>query len=624
LAIAWREIEERWTWLGLTALLAVAPLAGPLVGIRDHELQGTVALLLFTLLCALSTMVFGVSVMAGDLNHGRLGFLLARPVSWPTIWAGKLLAALLLSGVSLLVFVPALIAAWGLLPLVRASLDAVGAVAFLSWIAIGVALSQAAAIALRSRSRWLVFDLAGLVVTADFGMHVLLRLGISGALRDDAGGLAIVVGAVALALVAATAAPFAAGGVSPGRAHAAQAVTLWGSLGALLLVGWLVSEWAAHPRATDFRNIRTGVADTRGRWIALVGQGRGLAVARPALFFARDTASTPALVGSTFMEPWTLAVSDDGGTAAWVEGTSANRLDSFDWFDEHVYFARAADPVRAVRLDLALPLQAEGNTLALSPTGDRLVVSTPDFLYVFELTTRRAVAHVAMPRALFDRRAAFLDDDVVVVYGSRSRGGNIDIVCASLSSARADVTGHMDAANALVLGTQGRMLAVEFSARRARLHDMASGKLLATLADDASSSAPEGVFTADGHVALLAMSGGHARLRLFTGAGDEAGRIDLGPTGGGSRLDVDSSGRLLAGLFRSAKMRETVVIDPVSLAVVRHVTGFVPLRAGHDPRLRSPRQTGGDGNDLFIDAQNRIVRLDSDTGTSTVAIGPRG
>src|SRR6185369_12570786 len=93
-----REIAERWTWLGLAVVLGFLPLAGGVVGIHDREMQATIALLLFLLFCA--------SVMAGDLTQGRLGFLLARPLSWRSLWAGKLLAALVLTVFSVVVFVP--------------------------------------------------------------------------------------------------------------------------------------------------------------------------------------------------------------------------------------------------------------------------------------------------------------------------------------------------------------------------------------------------------------------------------------------------------------------------------------------------------------------------------------
>jgi hypothetical protein len=621
-AIAWREIEERWTWLGLAVVLGLAPFAATLVGIRDHDMQGAIALILFSLLAVISTLVFGSSIMAGDLAQGRLGFLLARPVSWRSLWAGKLAATVLLAGSSVLVMVPALVAIKGLQTAAVLAMDLVGTIVFVSWIVIGIAVGQSVTISLKSRSPWLLVDLAGAVTSVYFGLRVLGRLELSGALGHDATGFAIPLAAVGLAAVIATAAPFARGGVNVRRAHSALSTAAWAVIGTLLLVGWLVGGWAAHPRATDFRKVWVGETDARGRWVTLLGQGRGRSEHQPALFFAPDATSVPTLVGSGLMQPWSVAVSDDGDTAAWIEGRSDFRSAPFEGIAEDVYFARASatDPVD---LHLALPLVPEGNTLALSPSGDRLAVSMPDRLQVFDLATRRVATQVEMPHVLFSRQARFVSDDAIILYGSLTRGGSLEIVRVSLSSARAEVTGHMEAAHRLVLGRQGRLLAVDFSLRRVRLHDAISGQILATLADDRTSTPPEGVFTADGRIAVLAVKGGQARLRVFTEVGNEAGAIDLGPTGGGSRLDVDSRGRLLVGFFRTDRTRETVIIDPATLQVVRHLAGLVPLRGPQDPRLRSPQETADD-NDLFIDAQNRVVRFDPDGGATTVVIGPRG
>jgi hypothetical protein len=624
LAVTRREIEERWTWLGLSAALALLPLAAPLIGVHDLDLEATVALILFCLLAAVSTLVVGASVMAGDLVQGRLGFLLARPVSWPSIWAGKLVAAMLLSAISIVVFVPALVAARGLLPVVRASMDAVGTVVFLSWFVIGIALAQWVTIGLRSRSAWLLTDLVGLVAAAHVGVRVLARLGMSGALGYDATALAIVLGTVALAFGAATAAPFAFGGVSVRRAHAALSATLWVSLFSVLAIGGLVSDWAAHPRATDFRNIWNGTTDAQGHWVLLIGHGRGRAEQQPALFFTGDDSSTPAPVSTSFIEPWTLALSENGSTAAWIDGRSGFQGGRIDGLAQHVMFAQSSAGAPAARtLDIAVPLEEHGSALALSRTGQRLAVSDSETLRVYELPAGRAITSLPMPAALFDKQALFLDDDTLVIYGRPSRGGVVQIVHASLQTGRTALTGQFAPADWLMLGPKGRLLALNFSQRRATLHDATTGTLLATLADGPSASAPEAVFTSDGQVALLAVSGGHARLRLFSDSGQEEKAVDLG-VARGVRLDVDSHGRLLAGSYRPEASRETVVLDPSTLAEIRRLPHVIPLRSAWDKRLRSPRPSGGGGVDLFLDAERRIVRLDVDSGKSEVVIGPRG
>jgi hypothetical protein len=607
--IATREIAERWTWLSLGLVLGFLPLLSPLFGVSDHDRQATMAIFLFTVLGLVSTIVLGASVMAGDLVQGRLGFLLARPISWGSIWGGKLLAAFLLAAGSILVCGPAVIAAKGLVPTLRMIADPLGALFFACWCVIGIALAQAATIAFRSRSAWLAADLAALAAAVFFGAKIVYTLGLSGGFDDSAASYTTLCGSIAVVLLAVTAAPFAFGGTSVRRAHGAVSLAACLSVLTLLASGTGWAYWASHPGASDFREVRAASASAGGHWIRVMGLARGRANGS-ALFFRADNDKTPRLVGSSLMNSWTLTLSADGSTAAWLHVVPGIPL------RERVTFARAVESPVVARV-LGVPAPEEfGSTLALSARGDRLAIPDPDRLRVYEVPSGRALSDVAMPMTLQQRQAFFRADDTVVVYGRRSTGGPIDIVQVSVASGRAEVTGHMEAATSLRVDSSGdRLLATDFGTKQIRLHDALSGAIIAPLASYGGLLSAS-LFTRGGDIGVLLSAGGQARLSLFSASGRELRALDLGPAGR-ILLDEDARGRLLAGLERKPRAFETVVIASPTLEVVEHLDGLQPLQSW-------PPTWPSVGSGLFQDAAHHVVRVDVETGQREIVIGPRG
>src|SRR6185503_17650828 len=95
IVVAGREVVQRAPLLGLAILvLAAVPIAPPLIGIDDRPFLGQLLGVLMVLTAALIT---SASVLASDVAGGRLGFFLARPVPWWSVWGGKILAALVLT-----------------------------------------------------------------------------------------------------------------------------------------------------------------------------------------------------------------------------------------------------------------------------------------------------------------------------------------------------------------------------------------------------------------------------------------------------------------------------------------------------------------------------------------------
>ncbi len=149
-----RELHgRRILWGAALALGLLAP-AAPLVFTND---SGPAAAALFAILLS-AFLAFGVcgNMIGGELSERRLSFYFARPLSGGAIFAGKLLAAALLTyGAQLLVWLPTAILEHRFLAetLRFAGLLALGTPLLL-------ALGLVAGVAARCRSRWLLADLA--------------------------------------------------------------------------------------------------------------------------------------------------------------------------------------------------------------------------------------------------------------------------------------------------------------------------------------------------------------------------------------------------------------------------------------------------------------------------------
>lgn len=605
--VAAREIRERWSWLGLSVIVGLLSLLGTRIGLRGEALANA-AMALFGIVALLSSVVLGASVMAGDLVQGRLGFLLARPISWWSIWGGKLTAAVVLCAFSVLAGIPGLIAARGLAGAVHAVLDLRAAALFAAQVVVAVVLAQAAAIAFRSRSAWTALDLGALAAAVYFGVKVLDVLGMSGAfVANTESSLFWLAGIIAAALLILSAAPFAFGGTSIHRAHAALSVAACVSVLVALTGGAAWGYWAGHPGAEDFKLVST--VSGNERWIGVVGYARGRYDSN-ALFYRGDGNRPPQLVGSTLMMDHTLALSADGNTAAWLELVPGlpRRV--------RVMCARGgADRVQARALPVP-PAEPFQLALSLSPKGDRLATQEERQVRVYDVSTGRLVASVALPLTLGQGKVAFRDDDTVMVYGRTSeKRGSLQIVEASVGAGRARVTGTVDYAGVLNLDAAGRRLLVtDVVQKTLRLHDATSGALLGSLTSY-TGAIPASAFVGE-EVAVLQSSGGGTLLRLFSGTGHVSRALDLGPAAW-SRLDVDRQGNLLVGLKHPVGGYETLVVRPDTLEVAQHIGGLMPLVA---PWTELRRDSG---SGLFRDLEQRVVRIDG-AGRRQVVIGPRG
>ena len=167
LAVAARELRERWILFPASFVLGFNPLVLPAFGV-DRRVMPELGLATSVLLGAGAAVVMGSTMLARDVSNGRLGFLFSRPLSWRTIWGGKWLAALVLVVTSGLLAAIPWMTAYPLASIgghhgdswIRAMLDGPGALRFLLVIVLVVGLANFSATAFRSRSPWVTLDLA--------------------------------------------------------------------------------------------------------------------------------------------------------------------------------------------------------------------------------------------------------------------------------------------------------------------------------------------------------------------------------------------------------------------------------------------------------------------------------
>jgi hypothetical protein len=235
--VAAREVVARW---GLVpAAVVVATLAMVTVrsldvgrGGADEMINGTwVATLVIS-------VIVGMSLLGDELSNGRLSFYFTRPFLPSAIFGGKMLGgavlALVIQSVVIAFVALALPAvAWtGSVLALRGTAEVAGARILATFAC--VVLGMAVGVAQKSRTRWLVVDLAcaatvgavatWVVVHVTHGMVVARTAAYDGRVTVlEISTLAVAVTGLAIA----TARALARGRTDRERAHAALSTTLW-------------------------------------------------------------------------------------------------------------------------------------------------------------------------------------------------------------------------------------------------------------------------------------------------------------------------------------------------------------------------------------------------------------
>jgi hypothetical protein len=172
LAVAAREIAERkLVFLG-AFVAGLLPLGFPLLPIlrgNSHDARSVAMLLLVATIAVAFPLVFGATILVGDIAQKRLAFYFSRPLPAASIWAGKLLGALLISmGCATLAAAPVFfLEGIDAFSFATGGLDAQGLLVLtLPGILLLLLLAHAVASVARLRSAWIVLDFFLAVVFA--------------------------------------------------------------------------------------------------------------------------------------------------------------------------------------------------------------------------------------------------------------------------------------------------------------------------------------------------------------------------------------------------------------------------------------------------------------------------
>jgi hypothetical protein len=526
LALVAAELRQRrllFAGSGLLGLLALAAPAVPaLAGHSPTEVRSTTALFLLALWTPLVALAAGATAVGGEIADRRIGFYLARPLSSWALWGGKLGAAALLPLLAgLLILLPVALAGgvfFGIGPPAARLEDlppSLWPAAALVLIAL-VALGHAAGIALRSRSVWLLCDLAALGLGAALVAEAVRTLYLSLAVRAaEVGGLALA-GLALAALLAAGAVAVERGRDDLAAAHRALSLALWpavlaGALGFVLFSRWVVGA----PIDSLADGGHAGSPPGAGRWVVVGGEAEHRFGYRTAFFF--DSGSGRAVrLGKSWTTPPQVAV--DGSRAVWLavepEGWQPWSLD---------LRAPAARPRRIMTGLADWPPR-----FALSPRGARLATIVDQRLLVYDLDGDKLLASVPVAPWALEPRMAFLDEDRLRLLALRTDGrrADLDIEDLAIGTRRLVRRARIEPPDVFGdwrLDPSGDRLLVhsahkEGMAAPLRLFDLTTGEALGGLA---RRPALDAAFLADGRIVTWEPSPGGQVLRLFSRDGEE-------------------------------------------------------------------------------------------------------
>ncbi|MDL2716186.1 MAG: hypothetical protein PT977_00400 [Acidobacteriota bacterium] len=636
LAVAAREIAERKVLFLGALVLGILPLFFPLIpGLRGNSRDArTVAVLLVTAAIAVGfPLALGATILVSDIAQKRLAFYFSRPLPSGSIWAGKLLGALLISaGCALLTMAPVfLVESAGAF-----SSDAGG----LNWrVFLALALpgvlvlflaAHAAASMARLRSRWIVIDFFLTVFFAVLFWFLLRSLVVAGfwdisAMTHPPDWVAWwLFLPLAAVLLVASYVQIASGRTDAARSHGALSATLWVVLTLLALPLGGLAWWVNAVTPKDLTSIEEIQLAPRGSWVRVRGGLRLRGSAKASFFYDTETGR------SMKRRTQKLDTSADGKRAAYT-GVSERK------WTIHVM---ALDSTEAPAIDTHVEMGPLAQ-LALSPSGRRLATADGATVAAYDVADSVNPKHIALFRLPGDVGGiVFVDEDTIRLFprfeNGPGHGKNAEpsrIANLSLSSKKLLMTGALDRSlfSLVRLSADGRFL-VASRGKRLTLHDGRTGVLLATLSEDLES--PKLRFLSGDRLVVAGVANGKAVLKIFLeGEMTESAPprlVDMGPATSLILGGEVAAGRVAVALNpfrrndeRAQRAWKLAFVDVATGAVSSGPDGLVPADQfswWFSPTL-PPAESGSPASGLFLDASSRLVRLDPATGAQTVLLG---
>jgi hypothetical protein len=647
LAVAVREVRERWLLFPAALVIGFFPFVLPAFGVRREHVP-TVGLVGAVLLAVTVAVVIGSSMLARDAANGRLGFLFSRPVSWPAIWGGKWLAALVLvTATGLLAAVPWMAGfplasvgghhgdSWS-----RAMLDGPASGFFFSLIVLAVGFANFNATAFRSRSAWVAIDLGLLLLAFWVIRHDVAPLVFSGLLGYGEWSFLPQLTPLAVGLLLASAAQVALGRTDIRRAHRAMSLAFWAVVALALAFAAGYLRWVLAAGPADMRGGYQVAAEPNGRWLSLAGTTNRRGLFYPVFLLDSATGRYVSLSRVRTMMPWTPAgfdfvFSGDGRLAARWRGAQDGRATVLETFD-----LTAPSPLMTVVPLESSPPPTWKTDVALSPSGALALLVHESGASLFAIPSGRRVATATLPAGWEAGTPP-----VVSERGARlwllptPRGGDpqrqrpgarvLDVATDGTTQLAAF---EMTVATVAADRPWWPLLAPIADGRRLltgdgglHLRDGATGALVATLVEGRLT----GLVTAlaDGRIVLVEPEATRAKLRSFDADGRLLKEVTLEATPHGlSDAREVSPGRVALGFGPAFGAGETLVVDVADGRIVDRLPGLKAAesrpwigRLATDVEVRSGVVQSVH---CFVDGEGRLWRIDFATGGRKVVAGP--
>ncbi len=630
LAVTRRELSEKRFVLFAAAAAGLFPLAIPIVarlrGAGAGESRGFAAVILAATVAGGLAIALGSSVLSGEIATRRIGFFFSRPVSAGALWAGKLSAAMLLVIAALAIaLAPSMIVNRSLSPLgdLFPTGPAASCAIGLGFFLLVLLLSNAAGIAIRSRSPLLAADVLVLALVALAFWSMGMRLQRFAVVPGTIYWLLVVVLAPLLlaALLIAAHRATAKGRTDLREAHRALSTSLWLILGVSTVACAAWSAWVLAAPPASVKDLYARSLGTQG-WVVLSGRTRGL----EANYLYDSMTGRFERISN---ESWRTAISGDGRTAAWVEAPSQVG----PWTVKTLRL----DAANARPVETRIDFSRQPSSLVLSPQGDQIAALENGILSVTELSTGRSRGSARVSDRRYPATPFFAAPDVVrVLRQNPGRQGTPDVQLEILefriSTRKVTVTGTSETLRGPVfvqVGAAGERIVVrEKAGLRITLRDGRTAARLATLRESPSPVASWPFFLSDGRPVLALNSAGSGALEIFSTGGASERRIVL-PERGALRPGREiAAGVLTVSLFSPLGSGRTApalyLVDTNAGTSRRVANGLMPVV---DPwTLQTSILPGTEASRLFLsteDARISLVRFDPTTGRRTTVLGPQ-
>jgi hypothetical protein len=641
LAVAARELRERWLLFPASLVFGLNPLVLPAFGV-DKRAMPFVGVVTALGLSAAAALIMGSTMLARDTANGRLGFLFTRPLSWPTIWGGKWLAAIVLVASSgVLAAIPFMVAypseshggSW-----VRTMASEHGWVVGFGVVLLGAAAANFAATAWRSRSPWVALDMGLLMAVLWFARRHVAPLWLYGIMGKDERSLLLAVAPLVVGLFAGSAAQVAVGRTDVRRAHRALSLVLWTVIVVAVAAAGGYWRWVLSAAPADV-SVRSVAQDPAGRWIYFEGEApRGgwypygyLVDSVDGRWAARPN---PVTSDGNWHVPVGARFSADGRFFAElrVEGRGAGV----------VLVDLASRPPRLAHVSLeASPPPDWSSQFALSPTGDSVFVAHESGASIFGLPSGRRLATTTIAPGWRPVAARYVGTGSTRTWlVPWNRGAHVPASRAELLVVGLEADGR---AKTTALPLQSELAvpaawkAVRTSADGSRivtfdggahLRDGASGAMLATLSESKPDEAVS--FLADGRVVVaeaLPSDGEAGRpgaiVRVFDRDGVKLGESPLDLPAFALSLEAEvAPGKVLVSSRRRFIQTDTVVFDVAAGRIVQRLSGLSPVPPfWFGPGAGAPGAVSGNVQ-FLTDGSGNVRRYDFATGISTTVAGP--